>query len=95
MMGRAAGSMARRSWGLVWLDGRPQQLRIQVTVTDSSLVSAWTADAEEGRTESVVRSRDAVTVRDLVYVDGEARLFAEADYRRSDASAAGPGGARP
>jgi hypothetical protein len=67
----------------VWLDSRPQQIRIDVSVTDSSLVSEWTADAEQGRTEYVVHSPDSVTVRDWVYVDGEPRLFGEATYRRA------------
>ena len=66
----------------VWLDDRPQQLTLRATLTDSTVVTNWTADAEEGRTEYVVRSPDEVVVFDIVYVDGAERRFAEATYRR-------------
>lgn len=65
-----------------WLDDRPQQITIRALATDSSVVSQWVADSEEGRTEYVVRSPDEVVVRDWVYTDDGERLFAEATYRR-------------
>ena len=67
----------------VWLDDRPQRLTLRAELTDSTVVTHWTADAEEGRTEYVVRSADAVSVRDFVYSDGAERLFAEGTYRRA------------
>ena len=67
----------------VWLDDRPQRLTLHATLTDSTVITLWTADAEEGRTEYVVRSAEEVVVRDIVYVDGSERRFAEATYRRA------------
>ena len=67
----------------VWLDDRPQRLTLQATLTDSTVTTSWKADAEEGRTEYLVRSPEEVVVRDVVYVDGSERLFAEALYRRA------------
>ncbi len=66
----------------VWLDDRPQRVNLEATVTDSSVVTHWTAQAEAGRTEYLVRSSDTVVVRDFVYVNGSERPFAEATYRR-------------
>lgn len=66
----------------VWLDDRPQRLTLHATLTDSTVTTNWTAEAEEGRTEYIVRSQEEVVVRDVVYVDGTERLFAEAVYRR-------------
>jgi len=67
----------------VWLDNRPQRLTLHAALTDSTLIAEWTADAEEGRTEYVVRSPEEVIVRDIVYVDGSERRFADATYRRA------------
>ncbi len=67
----------------VWLDTRPQQLTLLATMTDSSVVTNWTAEAEEGRTEYVVRSDQEVVVRDFVLVGGVERPFASATYRRA------------
>jgi hypothetical protein len=67
----------------VWLDDRPQRLTLHATLTDSTVTTNWTADAEEGKTEYIVRSPEEVVVRDVVYVDGSERLFAEAVYRRA------------
>ena len=67
----------------VWLDDRPQRLTLRATLTDSTVTTNWTAEAEEGRTEYIVRSQEEVVVRDVVYVDGTERLFAEATYRRA------------
>lgn len=67
----------------VWIDDRPQQLRLDAVVTDSSVVTTWVADAERGRTEYIVRGPEAVVVRDVVIVEGADRLFAEATYRRA------------
>ncbi len=76
---RANGSVAQG----VWIDSRPQRIRLDAIVTDSSLVTTWTADDEQGRTEYVIRSSDEVVVRDMVEVDGELRMFGEARYRRA------------
>ena len=65
----------------VWMDSRPQQLTLQAELTDSSMVVLWTAAAETGRTEYVVRG-DMAHVIDVVFVDGVERPFAEASYRR-------------
>lgn len=70
----------------VWLDDRPQRISLEASVTDSSVVTLWTADAEEGRTEYLIQSPNAVVVRDFVYVNGSGRLFAEATYRRGTAN---------
>lgn len=67
----------------VWLDSRPQRIELQATFTDTSVVTNWTAAAEAGRTEYIVRSRDTVIVRDFVSSNGSERLFAEATYRRA------------
>jgi len=67
----------------VWLDDRPQRLTLEAALTDSTIMTSWTAEAEEGRTEYVVRSPEEVVVRDIVYVDGSERPFAEAIYRRA------------
>lgn len=74
----------------VWLDDRPQRLTLEAVLTDSSFVVTWTADAERGRTEYVVRSADTAAVRDFVHGDGQERLFGEATYRRRE-----PGPERP
>ncbi len=74
----------------VWLDDRPQRLTLEASVTDSSVVTHWTAAAEEGRTEYLIRSPELVVVRDFVDVNGAERLFAEATYRRRESGA--PGG---
>jgi len=66
----------------VWIDDRPQRLVLDAEATDSTLITHWTAEAEEGRTEYVVRARDLVIVRDFVHVDGVQRPFGEAMYRR-------------
>jgi hypothetical protein len=66
----------------VWLDDRPQRLTLHAALTDSTVVTSWKADAEEGRTEYLVRSPEEVVVVDIVYVDGSERRFAEATYRR-------------
>ena len=50
--------------------------------SDSTFVTDWTAEQEQGRTEYLVRSADEVVVRDFVLVDGIMRLFGEAVYRR-------------
>jgi hypothetical protein len=73
----------------VWLDDRPQRINLEASVTDSSIVTQWTAKAESGRTEYLIRSPDSVVVHDFVYVNGAERPFAEATYRRRAAS---PGG---
>ena len=67
----------------VWVDDRPQRLTLDAVVTDSSVVTNWIAEAEEGRTEYVVRASTGLVVRDFVTVDGAERPFAEASYRRS------------
>lgn len=67
----------------VWIDDRPQRLRLEAVVTDSSVVTNWVADTERGRTEYIVRGRESVVVRDVVIVEGADRLFAEATYRRA------------
>lgn len=66
----------------VWVDNRPQRITLVAAVTDSSVVTEWTAESEEGRTEYVLRSADVVVVRDIVYSNGSERVFAEATYRR-------------
>ena len=71
----------------VWLDDRPQRLRLTATLTDSTVITHWVADAEEGRTEYRVRSADEVVVRDFVQAGDVERLFAEASYRREDGAA--------
>ena len=73
----------------VWIDDRPQRLRLDAVVTDSSVVTNWFAETETGRTEYIVRSPTSVMVRDFVLVEGADRLFAEASYQRA---AIGPGG---
>lgn len=70
----------------VWLDGRPQRIRLDAVATDSSLVTTWTADAERGRTEYVIRSADEILVLDHVESDGALRPFGEARYRRAGSS---------
>ena len=70
----------------VWLDDRPQRLELQAALTDSTVITNWTAATEEGRTEYVLRSSDEIVVRDIVYVDGSERLFAEASYTREASS---------
>lgn len=66
----------------VWIDGRPQQLTLSATLSDTSVVTDWTAPAENGRTEYVVVSSDQIVVRDYVFVDGAEQLFAEGTYAR-------------
>ncbi|MBT8395811.1 MAG: hypothetical protein KJN92_02540 [Gemmatimonadetes bacterium] len=70
----------------VWIDDRPQRLILDVAVTDSSVITIWTAEAEVGRTEYVVQSNKEVLVRDFVSADDSERLFAEAVYRRRTSS---------
>ena len=75
---RAQGSTALG----VWLDSRPQQLTLNAVLTDSSVVTRWTAAAETGRTEYVLLSPNEAVVRDFVIVDGADQPFGEATYRR-------------
>lgn len=65
-----------------WLDDRPAEITIRVLATDSTVVSEWVAESEEGRTEYLVRSDDEVRVRDWVYTPDGEELFGEAVYRR-------------
>lgn len=74
----------------VWLDGRPQRLTLHAALTDSTVITTWTAATERGRTEYRVRSADEVVVRDVVFVDGAERRFAEATYRRAAETSASP-----
>ncbi len=67
----------------VWVDDRPQRLTLEAEVTESMVVTRWTALEEEGRTEYELISGDSVVVRDFVYVDGAERLFGEGRYGRS------------
>ena len=67
----------------VWVDDRPQRITLEAELTDSSITTEWSAATERGRTEYVVRSASEVVVRDFVYVDGVARPFGEAVYRRA------------
>jgi hypothetical protein len=64
----------------VWLDDRPQRISLEAVLTDSTLVTSWSAESERGRTEYVVQSATMVVVRDFVIADGAERLFAEATY---------------
>lgn len=73
----------------VWIDDRPERLWLEATITDSSLVTRWRGETEEGRTEYVVRSPNVVAVRDIVLVDGGERTFGEAAYQRAKPSATG------
>ena len=66
----------------VWIDDRPQRLMLDAAVTDSSVVTNWSAEAEDGRTEYLLRSPTSLVVRDFVRVDGANQLFAEATYQR-------------
>lgn len=73
----------------VWIDDRPDRLWLEATVTDSSLVTHWRAETEEGRTEYVVRSPNVVRVHDIVFVDDGERTFGEATYQRAEPSMPG------
>ena len=66
----------------VWIDSRPQRITLDASVSDSSVVTTWTADAERGRTEYLVVGPDEVVVRDFVEADEGLRPFGEARYRR-------------
>lgn len=66
----------------VWIDDRPRRVTLEAAITDSSVVTRWTAPSEQGRTEYLLRSPDTVRVRDFVLVDAAERLFAEATYQR-------------
>lgn len=68
-----------------WADNRPQAIEIEADVSDSTVVSHWTAPAERGRTEYRLEPDGTMTVRDWVFSDGELRPFGEALYRRSRA----------
>lgn len=65
-----------------WTDDRPQEITILAQVSDSVVVSDWTAPAESGRTEYRVALDGTVRVRDWVRSDGALRPFGEAVYRR-------------
>ena len=66
----------------VWVDDRPQQLTLNATTTDTSIVTHWVAPSEQGRTEYIV-GRDTVLVRDFVGEPGSERKFADAVYTRT------------
>lgn len=66
----------------VWLDSRPRRIMLEAALTDSSVVTRWSGEAEQGTTEYLIRSPDRIEVRDYVVVNGSARLFGEASYRR-------------
>jgi hypothetical protein len=70
----------------VWIDSRPARIRLEAIVSDTSIVTMWTADAERGRTDYIVREPEEVLVRDFVEVDGALREFGEAVYRRADSA---------
>ena len=65
----------------VWIDTRPQRIQLESEISESVVITNWTAPTERGRTEYRVED-GGVTVRDYVEVEGEMRLFAEARYER-------------
>lgn len=69
----------------VWIDSRPQRIRLDAEVTATHVLTTWTAESERGRTEYVVEADGGVVVRDYVEATEGLRLFGEARYRRSPA----------
>ena len=67
----------------VWIDTRPQRIQLESEISQSAVITNWTAATERGRTEYRIEE-GGVTVRDYVEADGEMRLFAEARYTRVD-----------
>jgi hypothetical protein len=65
----------------VWIDTRPQRIQLESEITQSAVITNWTAATERGRTEYRIEE-GGVTVRDYVEGDGEMRLFGEARYTR-------------
>ena len=65
----------------VWIDSRPQRIQLESEITETAVITNWSAATENGRTEYRI-DQEGVTVRDYVETDGEMRLFAEAQYTR-------------
>ncbi len=65
----------------VWIDTRPQRVQLESEISQSAVITNWTAATERGRTEYRIEE-GGVTVRDYVEADGEMRLFGEARYTR-------------
>ena len=65
----------------VWIDTRPQRIQLESEISQSAVITTWTAATERGRTEYRIED-GGLTVRDYVEADGEMRLFGEAHYTR-------------
>ena len=65
----------------VWIDTRAQRFQLEAEISESAVITNWTAATERGRTEYRIEE-GGVTVRDYVEADGEMRLFGEARYTR-------------
>ncbi len=72
----------------VWIDTRAQRIQLESEISQSSVITNWTAATERGRTEYLIEE-GAVIVRDYVEADGEMRLFGEARYRRVNGGTTG------
>jgi len=65
----------------VSIDTRPQHIQLESDVSETAVITRWTAPSEQGRTEYEIED-GGVTVRGYVAADGGMRLFAEARYER-------------
>ncbi len=70
-----------------WFDSRGQTLRLEPAAGDSTLITHWFAESEQGRTTYRIRGPDSVEVTDEVMADGQWRPFGAASYRRSATAA--------
>ena len=65
-----------------WFDTRGQVLELRAVATDSTLVTRWIGESEQGRTTYRVIDSGTVEVEDDVLEDKGWRRFGKATYRR-------------
>lgn len=71
-----------RELGGYWFDSRGQTLRLEPIADESTLITTWLGEVEQGRTTYRISGQDTVEVLDEVLKDGQWRPFGTASYRR-------------
>lgn len=67
-----------------WFDTRGEILELKATATDSTLVTQWFTETEQGRTTYRVVGEDSLEVVDEVLGSDGWRPFGKASYRRTE-----------
>ncbi|MCK5439936.1 MAG: hypothetical protein KAI97_08325 [Gemmatimonadetes bacterium] len=67
-----------------WFDTRGEILELKATATDSTLVTHWFGETEQGRTTYHMTGEDTVEVHDDVLGNEGWRPFGKASYRQAE-----------